>query len=313
MRFTRAGLALLGALALSSCGANGPFGLNPQPSGGFVVTSQQSGKVLTTSLANPFIVSGGSFAIQVTEPHLSGPPNVRITAWTAPGNVPCFEPHLLPGTNVFQFTADNGATQSSTPAVNPCSPFAFAGGYSTSEETVTFTDNHGNTGNFYYQIANSTTGSGTGATSNIVATIALAWDGEVPTTGGTCGAYLLLVTAFDSTGAQIIGQAYANPITLSTSNLYTSGFSTATSGVAPAPPPAGENCTDIAGQPIPNPGGTPTLVVPNTTTPSVVYWQPAAAGSGPTVITATAIGATQISTTITISNVAKKPLSVRRK
>jgi len=189
MRFTRAGLALLGALALSSCGANGPFGLNPQPSGGFVVTSQQSGKVLTTSLANPFIVSGGSFAVQVTEPHLTSPPNVRITAWTAPGNVPCFVPHMLPGTNVFQFTADNGATQTNTPTINPCSPFAFAGGYSTSEETVTFTDNHGNTGNFYYQIANSTTGSGTGAASNTVATIALAWDGEVPTTGGTCGAY----------------------------------------------------------------------------------------------------------------------------
>jgi hypothetical protein len=313
MRFTRAGLAFLGALALGSCGANGPFGLNPQPSGGYVVTSQQTGKVLNTSLANPFIVSGGSFAIQVTEPHLSGPPNARITAWTAPFNIPCFVPHLLPGTDVFQFTADNAAPISNPTQINPCSPFAVTGGFSTSEETVTFTDNHGNTGNFYYQIAGSTTtsgggGGGTGSASNTVASIALSWDGTVPTTGGTCGAYLLTVTAFDSAGAQIIGQTYTNPITLSTSDYFASGFSTATAGVIPAPPPAAEDCLHDGV----NPGGSPSLVVPDTNTPSVVYFKPINA-SGSTIITATAIGATQINTTITISNVAKKPLSIPRK
>jgi hypothetical protein len=308
MRLTRAGLAMVSILALNACGANGILGLNPQPTGGVTITNQQTGKVLNTSFANPYIVSGGSFAVNVAEPHFNGQFGVKVISWTAPFNIPCFVPTPLPqpNNNIFQFVAVNAASASSPTAASPCSSFAVSTGYTTDEETATFTDNKGHAVNFSYQIANTASSSGSGSGSNTVASIALAWNGDVPTTGGTCGAYLLTVTAFDSTGAQIIGQSYTNPITLSTSNYYTSGFSTATAGLEPAPPPSAEDCTDILGQPIPGPGGTPTLVIPNTTTPAVVYWQPAAAGTGATIITATAVGATQISQSITISNALRK-------
>jgi len=308
MRLTRAGLAMVSILALNACGANGILGLNPQPTGGVTITNQQTGKVLNTSFANPYIVSGGSFAVNVAEPHFNGAFGVKVISWTAPFNIPCFQPTALPApnNNIFQFVAVNAASASSPTAASPCSSFAVSTGYTTDEETATFTDNKGHAINFFYQIANTASSSGSGSGSNTVASIALSWSGEVPTTGGTCGAYLLNVTAFDSTGTQIIGQSYTNPITLSTSNYYTSGFSTATAGLAPAPAPAAEDCTDEPPAPIPGPGGTPTLVVPNTTTPTVVYWQPAAAASGPTVITAQAAGATEVSAEITISNALRK-------
>ena len=72
MRLTRAGLAMVSILALNACGANGILGLNPQPTGGVTITNQQTGKVLNTSFANPYIVSGGSFAVNVAEPQFVG-------------------------------------------------------------------------------------------------------------------------------------------------------------------------------------------------------------------------------------------------
>jgi hypothetical protein len=300
---------MVSILALNACGANGILGLNPQPTGGVTITDQQTGKALNTSFANPFIVSGGSFAVNVAEPHFNGQFGVKVISWTAPFNIPCFQPTPLPAPNgnIFQFVAVNAASAANPTAASPCSAFAVSTGYTTDEETATFTDNKGHAVNFFYQIAN--TASSTGSGSATVASIVLSWNGAVPTDvtgqpGDTCGAYLLTVTAFNAAGAQIIGQSYTNQITLSTSNFNTSGFSTAVAGLEPAPPPAGETCSNVP--PIPGPGGTPTLVVPNTTTPSVVYWQPAASFSGPTVITATAIGVTPVSASITISNALRK-------
>jgi hypothetical protein len=311
MRFTRAGLAMVSILALNACGANGILGLNPQPTGGVTITDQQTGKTLTTSLANPFIVSGGSFAVSLAEPHFNGQFGVKVISWTAPFNIPCFQPTALaaPNGNIFQFVAVNAASAADPTEASPCSSFAVSTGYTTDEETATFTDNKGHAVNFFYQIANTSSASGSGSGSATVASITLAWNGAVPTDvsgdpGDTCGAFLLTVTAFNAAGAQIIGQSYTNPITLSTSNYNTSGFSTAVAGLVPAPSPAGETCSNVP--PIPGPGGTSTLVVPNTTTPSVVYWQPAAAFSGPTVITATAIGVTPVSAQIQISNALRK-------
>jgi hypothetical protein len=129
--------------------------------------------------------------------------------------------------------------------------------------------------------------------STVVNTIALTWNGAAPTRAN-CGAFNLNVKAYNASGVQILSSSYSNPITLSTNSAIWSGFSTVTAGIPPAPTPAALACgRETTIPPTPPVVGTPTLVVPNTATPTAVYydgiWDTFVNG-GQTTITASALG-----------------------
>jgi len=128
------------------------------------------------------------------------------------------------------------------------------------------------------------------AATTMVASIKLAWNGQVPTPAN-CGAFILNVQAFDASGKQIVSSLYGNPITVSTNSAIWSGFSTVVAGISPAPAPAALTCGDLTTTPVTLPTvGTPTLAVPDTATPTVVYYAGPFSGGARTTITATAPG-----------------------
>jgi hypothetical protein len=157
MRFTRAVAAFICAITMTGCGSGGLLNLNPQPNGNIVITNATSGAALQTTLAQPFVVTGGGFSIGIAEAHFSGPYQVSVTSWTAPFSIPCFVPHYVnqtDKTNVVRFSADNAAPVATPTQANPCAAFVGANGLSTTdEETATFTDGHGHTAQLFYQIA----------------------------------------------------------------------------------------------------------------------------------------------------------------
>jgi hypothetical protein len=133
-----------------------------------------------------------------------------------------------------------------------------------------------------------------------VSSIHLSWSGVAP--GGIpapsdCGAFVLNVTALNSSGTPITSSQYGNPITLSENNSNAVGFSTVFAGISPAPSAGQFYCGTVGVEsggviivaPVAPSLGYPTLAVPDTATPSVVYYD-GAFSSAPTTITATAAG-----------------------
>ncbi len=161
--FVLVGLVLpLGAC--SGGGGGGFLGLNPGPNGDITLTDATSGKVLTTSATNPELVTGGRFAIGITEAHFGGPYSVTLTGsknvpTAANGNTvyqyyysgSCFEPHFQydpnSATNVVTFSADNADGQpyanlpSGAGTGNPC--------HSGELETWQISDSKGHSVYFY--------------------------------------------------------------------------------------------------------------------------------------------------------------------
>jgi hypothetical protein len=137
-----------GALAAGLAGcSSSTFGLTPQPDGNIVVSNSVTGATLTTTYANPFLVSSGSFSLGIYENHFGGPYTVTVTQWTANFNLPCFVPHYVSTaeqTNVVQFTSDNGAPPTDPTEPNPC--------INGDEETAIISDSKGHSVNFYYEL-----------------------------------------------------------------------------------------------------------------------------------------------------------------
>jgi hypothetical protein len=79
MRFTRAVAAFICAATMTGCGSGGLLNLNPQPDGNILITNTTSGATLQTTLAQPFVVTGGGFSIGIAEDHFSGPYKVTVS------------------------------------------------------------------------------------------------------------------------------------------------------------------------------------------------------------------------------------------
>jgi hypothetical protein len=139
---------LAGVLAATLTGcSSSAFGLTPQPDGNIVVTNYQTGATIASTLANPYMVSAGSFAIGISEDHFGGPYTVNVVQWTADFNIPCFVPHYVDSsnqTNVVSFRSDNGAPVTDPTEPNPC--------IQGDEETAQIADSKGHTVQFYYEL-----------------------------------------------------------------------------------------------------------------------------------------------------------------
>jgi hypothetical protein len=218
-----------------------------------------TGKAIVTTSANPITLSttGGNY--------------MGFSTATSTGSVTC--PQNAGGSP--------GGTPTLQLLATPAQVLVYFNGYNASAVT-TITATSVGTSPATLVIGNST--------SNTVASIKLAWNGQAPSVGN-CGAFILNVEAFDPSGTQIISSTYSNPITVSTNNAYWSGFSTVVAGISPAPPPTNLVC--IPPPPTPPAVGSATLAVPNTATPTVVYYDGISgygALAGNTTITATAVG-----------------------
>lgn len=155
MRLTLAALTIASTAFLAACGANGVLGLNPKPNGSIVLTDATSGAAITTTSANPLLVTSGGFSIGISEDYFSGPYTVNVLSWTAPFNIPCFAPHYVnqsDKTNVVKFTADNASPITNLSQPSPCNPFYVGGVLQYDEETAQIADNDGHVINFYYKL-----------------------------------------------------------------------------------------------------------------------------------------------------------------
>ncbi len=297
MRFVRFIVTTLAAFIFASCGSGGVFNLNPQPDGNIVLTNATTGATLQTTLANPFIVTGGAFSIGITEDHFSGPYTVAVTAWTAPFNISCFVSHYIDQTdktNVVKFAADNAAPVTAPTQPSPCNPFAGLNGTTqTDEETAQINDGKGHTVSFYYKVAGVAPSGG----STVATGLAVSWSGPNPS-GSACGAYVLNVGAVNASGTAV-STTSANPITLSTTGGGYMGFSAASAASA-----ASFACPLSTGTG--SPGGTPTLQLTATPAQALVYFNGFSSAPS-TTITASSVGLPPV--TLTVANSAPSPSS----
>ena len=178
MKFDLRRVAAAAVLVTSSvgCSSGGGFLGTNLPSGNIVVTDALTGQVITSSLANPYIVPLASlgFAISVSEDRFGGPYNVSIidhgsvptasnnnSVYPFVFNIPCFVIHnnLVSNTkgNVLSFSGDNAV--SGKPLSFPDAPFLTAteisaGGspcHSGEREVAAISDGKGHIANFYYE------------------------------------------------------------------------------------------------------------------------------------------------------------------
>ena len=115
------------AAALNACTGSGGGGILDRPGGDITVSDAASGRVLTTSLANPYLVGDNlRFTLSVLESHFAGPYTVNIVSEI---NVP---------------TASNGGVVYGYTFNEPCFAVSENAPITTQAVTLTFAGNNAN-------------------------------------------------------------------------------------------------------------------------------------------------------------------------
>jgi len=170
--------ALAGCAALGACTGSGGGGILDRPGGDITVSDAVSGKVLSTSLANPYLVGANlRFTIDVLESHFAGPYTVNIVsemnvptasnggvAYGYTFNEPCFvvtqNAPITTQTVSLTFAGSNANGQpgaypvGGVPTAGPGGTVSTSSGdpcHSGELETAQIADSDGHSVNFYYE------------------------------------------------------------------------------------------------------------------------------------------------------------------